>query len=266
MVAENFGYDTTAGYFGDGHDMFHMAFDFEFGFFFQSYMASATGEAIARRFTRVRDSYPEGAQNALFIGSHDLARVYERVGGIESRARRGAFVQMTMPGTPFVYYGEELGLRPGTAQLVDERDHERTPMLWSAEPGWGFTSGTPWLAFGAEPETTHRAAEQGAPDSTYEFYRRLLALRRGREAFGSGSLELVETDESALLLWTRASADETYAMVLSMDEASTRVGVASAMALPAEPQLLLGDASLAAEGSGARVTVPAAGMAVFRLR
>jgi glycosidase len=171
-----------------------------------------------------------------------------------------------MPGTPFVYYGEELGLRPGTEQLVDSRDAARTPMLWSSELGFGFTSGVPWIAFGAEPETTNREFEQGEPDSSYRFYRALLDARRGRDAFGTGALRLLTTDQPSLLLWTRASADETYVMVLSVDEAVERTAIAPDTELAAEPVRLFGNATMTPAQDGALVTVPPAGMAIFRVR
>ena len=266
MVAENFDFDTATAYFGNGRDMFHMAFDFPFGFGWSGYFPSSSTDSIGARFTRVRDTYPPGAQDALFIGSHDFERAYAKAQGVESHWRRAAFLQLTMPGTPFIYYGEELALRPGTAQLVDARDHARTPMLWRADPGWGFTTGTPWLAFGAEPEATNLALERIEADSGYAFYRNLLGLRRGREAFGTGALRIVATTEPAILLWTRASADETYAMALSVDETAEHTATAADAELPGDPVLLLGNASLVREEGAARVTVPPAGMAVFRVR
>jgi glycosidase len=171
-----------------------------------------------------------------------------------------------MPGTPFLYYGEELALRPGTAEVVDARDHGRTPMLWSAGPGWGFTTGQPWIAFGAEPGRTNLAAERGDPASDYAFFRELLALRRGREAFGSGTLRVLPTDDPSILLWVRESPDETYVLALGMDEGATRTGVARDANLPGDPRRLLGGATLVRQGTAARVTVPPGGVGAFRVR
>jgi glycosidase len=139
-------------------------------------------------------------------------------------------------------------------------------MPWSAAPGWGFTTGTPWIAFGSEPERTNREAERADPGSDLAFYRELLALRRGREAFGTGLLRVLPTDDPSILLYVRESADETYVVAVGMDEGAARTGTASAAGLPGDPRRLLGDATLVREGSAARVTVPAAGMGVFRVR
>ncbi len=266
MVAEPTWFGTTAPFFGTGRDMFHLAFDFDFLLGWPGHFHSATAQPIADHFTSVARDLPPGAQNALQLGNHDVPRASERAGGIPSRWRRAALFQATMPGTPFLYYGEELALRPGSQVIVDDRDRSRTPMPWGAGPGWGFTTGEPWIAFGAEPERTNLEAERADPGSDLAFYRGLFALRRGREAFGTGSLRVLPTDDSSILLYVRESADESYVVAVGMDEAAPRTGVAAEAHLPGEPRRLLGDATLVREGSSARVTVPAAGMGVFRVR
>lgn len=268
MVAEPTGFGPPAPFFGNGQDMFHMAFDFDYGFLWDAFLAGASAQPIADHFMAAHQADPPAAQHALSIGSHDLPRAFERAKGIASRWRRAALLQMTMPGTPFVYYGEELALRPGWQAVVDGRDRARTPMLWSmSDPiGWGFTTGQPWIAFGAEPEQTNLEIERGDPGSEYSFYRSLLDLRRGREAFGTGSLRILAVDDPSVLLYVRESADETYVVAVGMDEGAWHTGVASDAALPGDPERLFGDAGLARDGTAARVVVPPAGMGVFRVR
>ena len=264
MVAEPIG--SNAEYFGDGRDMFHMAFDFFFAFSWPGWFEGSSAQPLADHFVTIQRGLPPGAQNALQLGNHDLPRAYERANGIASRWRRAALVQMTMPGTPFVYYGEELALRPGTQVVVDGRDRARTPMPWSPAAGWGFSTGQPWIAFGAEPGRTNLEAERADPGSDYAFYQGLLALRRGREAFGTGSLRLIRTDDPSVLLYVRESADETYVVAVGMDESAPHVAVASGASLPGDPRRLLGNATLARKGGAAWVTVPPGGMGVFRVR
>lgn len=266
MVAESTNYDATAAYFGDGHDMFHMTFDFGYGYFWGVTFAGTTAQPFADRFAAAKADNPEGAQEALVIGSHDVPRAYVAARGVESRSRRAAFLQMTMPGTPFVYYGEELALRQGHEKVVDGRDFARTPMLWSAGAGHGFTTGTPWLAFGDEADATNLAVEKDDPASTYAFYRELLAVRRGRDAFGGASLELLDTGDPSILLYTRASADEEYVAVVSLDENAAHTATAGAANLPGGAARLFGDASLSVDGASATVTVPPAGMGIFRVK
>lgn len=266
MVAESTDYSGSSDYYGNGKDMFHMAFNFQYGYLWGLPFAGNAAKNVARPFEDSAKKNPAGAQDALVIGSHDVNRAFVAAREIESRWLRAAFVQLTMPGTPFIYYGEELALRPGTQVVVDGRDSARTPMLWSKGAGFGFTTGKPWIAFGAEPETTNLEVEKDDPKSTYSFYRKLLSVRRGREAFGRGALQILPADDPSVLFYTRASSDETYVMVVAMDEEEGHTATVAGANLPGDAQLLFGEGSLVREGSAAKVTMPAAGTAIFRVR
>ncbi|MBS3940342.1 MAG: DUF3459 domain-containing protein [Actinobacteria bacterium] len=146
------------------------------------------------------------------LGSHDDPRAATRFGGGEVGARRArAYLTLLcgLPGVPFLYQGDELGLDDG--DLADDsaqdpiavrnpgaagRDPVRTPMLWEAVEGFGFTTGTPWLPFGANrrPEQA-AAAQQGVPGSPLERTRDLLRARRELPALrkGAGSQWLADT-------------------------------------------------------------------------
>jgi len=275
MVAEPLGFGSEAPFFGNGQDMFQMAFDFEYGLDWGAYFSGSSAQPIADHFGSILQSNPAGAQNALYLDSHDIRRAFQGANGVDSRYRRAALIQMTMAGTPFVYYGDELALRPGTEVVVDARDYERTPMPWRGPPqgpgpwpdfGWGFTTGKPWIAFGADPELTNLETEQLDPASTYAFYRSLLSLRRGREAFGAGSLRILPTDDDSILLYLRESSDESYVVAVGMDEKAWHTGVAAGASLPGDAERLFGEAMLVRSGTAAVVHVPPAGMGVFRVR
>jgi alpha-glucosidase len=266
MVAESTNYASAAAYFGNGKDMFHMAFNFAYGYFWGLKFQSVDASSIAKPFLDSQAKNPSGAQDALVIGSHDVPRAYDAANGTESRWRRAAIVQMTMQGTPFVYYGEELAMRPGNQKVVDGRDYARTPMLWTKSAGYGFTTAKPWLAFGAEADTTNLEVEKADSSSNYAFYLKLLALRRGREAFGTGAAKILSTDDSSILFFTRSSADEQYVVAVSMDEGDAHTGTAKGASLPGDAQLLLGDGTLDRAGDDARVTIPAAGYAIWRVK
>ncbi|MFA9432623.1 alpha-amylase family glycosyl hydrolase [Egicoccus sp. AB-alg2] len=145
-----------------------------------------------------------GEHFAWPLGSHDDPRAAARFGGGEVGARRAlAYFTLlcALPGVPFLYQGDELGLDDG--ELEDDaaqdpvavrnpgargRDPVRTPMLWEPGPGYGFTTGTPWLPFGANrrPEDTV-AAQQGVPGSPLERTRELLRVRRSLPALRGGA-------------------------------------------------------------------------------
>ncbi len=267
LVAEPSDLTNSTEYFGDGTDMMHMAFDFGFGYFWGLYFNTESADGIAATFDKTLTSYPPGAQDALVIGSHDVPRAFSAGVGNETRHRRAALIQMTMKGTPFIYYGEELGLRPGTEEVVDFRDKARTPMLWNAEPGHGFSNATPWIAFGGEADTINRQAEEASPDSMFAYYRELLALRRGRAVWGAGEAAIATSDSSRLLAFTREDDFMRYAIAVNMTDVETvaKVGFAD---VGVGVQLVIGAGKLAptADDGTAEVTLPPDGAAIWRTR
>ena len=266
MVAESTNYESAVEYFGNGRDMFHMAFNFGFGYFWGFPFAGSEARAVSEKLEGSRKGAPAGAQEALVIGSHDVSRAYVAAKKIESRWRRAAFVQLTAAGTPFIYYGEELALRPGKTKVVDVRDYQRTPMPWTKAPGHGFTTGTPWIPFADESDVTNVEVEAADPASNYAFYKALLAARRGREAFGSGTMTFLQGDSPAVLAFERSSADETYLAVVSMDESAPQTTRLATATVTGAPALLFGDAKATRDGATLVVTIPPEGMALFRVK
>jgi alpha-glucosidase len=137
---------------------------------------------------------------AWFLENHDHSRVATRYadepGSGERRARVAAMMICALRGTPFVYYGQELGLPdagipPDRVVDIDGRDPERAPMPWrrpsEAGPGAGFTTGEPWLPVVADAERLCVEAQQPDPSSTLSFVRRLIWLRASEPALQSGT-------------------------------------------------------------------------------
>jgi alpha-glucosidase len=121
---------------------------------------------------------------AWVLSNHDFPRLASRLG--PEHVRDAATLLLTLPGTAFVYQGDEIGLPdgPGADPPFDRagRDAFRHPMQWDASPNGGFTTGTPWLPTIA-PREHSVEAQRGDPGSLLEHYRRLIAdrphMRRG---------------------------------------------------------------------------------------
>ncbi|HVL97964.1 MAG TPA: alpha-amylase family glycosyl hydrolase [Egibacteraceae bacterium] len=130
--------------------------------------------------------------------SHDRARAVTRFGGgAVGRARALVFATLLtgLPGVPFVYQGEELGLEDGEigpehaqdpvalrgGPNAKSRDGCRTPMPWEPGPGYGFTTARrPWLPFGDRTDADTVAVQRADPDAMLHRYRTLVHLRRSR--------------------------------------------------------------------------------------
>ncbi len=116
---------------------------------------------------------------AWALSNHDFPRLATRFG--EERAEAAAEFLLGLPGTVFLYQGDEIGMvdGPGAEPPFDRagRDAHRHPMQWEPEPLGGFTTGDPWLPL-TDPERRSVAAQRGAEGSALELHRRLIAKRR----------------------------------------------------------------------------------------
>jgi glycosidase len=209
---------------------------------------------------------PEVAlRRATLLANHDGftgGRVLDQLGGSEARARVAAALLLLLPGTPFIYYGEELGMTGATSLSGDWKI--RTPMSWSAGAGAGFTTGTPFRALSGNAATHHVAAEEADPHSLLAWYRQLIALRRAVPALAAGSYEAPQVQGSVLAF--RRSSGASHALVLVNVGAAT--GRATVSGLPAGATLAgrfpvgTGDAVAAGDGTLA-VAVPALAPLVY---
>ena len=156
----------------------------------------------------------ETAWPAWFLANHDLPRTasrYDAGGHGRARARAIALMLYALCGTPFLYQGEELGLRdaeipPDRVVDVDGRDPQRSPLPWRppslAGPGAGFTTGTPWLPLGADAEMLCVERQAADPGSMLALVRRLAALRRETPALQRGAQRFVDAGPE-VLAWLR---------------------------------------------------------------
>jgi alpha-glucosidase len=176
-------------------DELHQAFNFQF------LTSSLFADPIRAVIDESLDAYGKvGAPATWVLGNHDTVRPVTRYGSLDL-ARAAALLLLALPGSAYVYQGEELGLaevelpvealrdpvweRSGRTRRG--RDGSRVPLPWSGSlPGYGFTSGTPWLPPPAEWVSSSVAAQTGDPSSTLELYRLALRIRREHPALARG--------------------------------------------------------------------------------
>lgn len=161
------------------------AFEFELAHRLLSAARFGLTDQLVERLKSSQETF-EGHPWGTFLANHDQDRTLSVLDGSVTKARMAAFLQFTVPGIPFVYYGEEIGMS-GRKPDPDLR----TPMQWTGGPNAGFTAAgvQPWRAVNADFPTVNVAAESVSNDSLFALYRQLTrlrvtspALRAGRDA------------------------------------------------------------------------------------
>ncbi len=171
-------------------------------------------EAIVERMQR---DIPAG-RAATFIRNHDQTRTMTELGGDVARAKLAATLLLTLPGIPFVYYGEEIGM---TGAKPDGDIRLRTPMQWAERPGVGFTTGVEWEPPPSDSLSANVEVEESDSASLLNVYRRLIHLRRAQAALGSGDFVALETGSDAAMAYLRRDPerDSVVLVLLNLGEA-----------------------------------------------
>jgi len=124
-----------------------------------------------------------------FLSNHDEfagQRPFNQLGGDLGSLKLAASLSLLREGTPFIYYGEEIGMGGGAGLTGDPR--LRSPMSWTADPlHAGFSTRAPYRALAANAGTHNVAAQQVEPGSLLKHYQALLALRNAEPALARGS-------------------------------------------------------------------------------
>jgi alpha-glucosidase len=200
-------------FYGRGDDQLHMAFNFLF------VHADLDAGELRAVVEGVEAGLPETSWPVYTGSNHDAGRLATRwCGDDEAKARCALLMLLTLRGTPFLYYGDEIGLtEPEIAPqhrrdpVPDNRDGCRTPMPWTAEP-WPNA----WLPMGDTARNV--AAQRDDPGSVLHFVRDLIALRRERADLRSGGYETLPAPAGAWV-WRRGERT-TVALNLSDEPVS----------------------------------------------
>jgi alpha-amylase len=176
------GVEVVSGY---GPAEVDLAFQFELAEALVAGVRQGDATPIQQVHAAIAEHMPDH-RYASFLANHDQNRVMWHMDGDVDRARLAAALLMTGPGTPFLYYGEEIGM---TGHKPDPQI--RTPMQWSGEAGVGFTDGRPFIEPKADAATVNVAAQTDDPNSLLSAYRRLVKARGSLPILRRGSWEWV---------------------------------------------------------------------------
>ena len=185
-------------------------------------------------FNQIENNSAHG-QPEYFFSNHDQPRQWDRYGDGEHNdqiAKLMAVLELTTRGTPQMYYGEELGMRTTDPARVEDvhdpigklgwpkekgRDGERTPMQWDTTVKAGFTTAAqPWLPIPPSASKYNVDAESKDPDSIFNTYKKLLALRKSEPALRDGVQITINRDDPNFFAFVRKSGDSAIVVVLNM--------------------------------------------------
>lgn len=252
-LAESYGPDRflvgelpDTEYLGNGKDELHMVFNFPL-----MYEGLDKKSVIANQKERLPLHLP-GSWQGNTLSNHDQSRIRSKYAGNDSQAailKHSIFLLMTLKGTPFLYYGEELGMRDFSPERVedfmdlksanlyylelqagtseqkalelareDTRDRCRTPMPWDNSANGGFSPEgvKTWLPLDPEyKDGVNVADELNDPDSLLNFYKSIINFRNEHKVLQYGDYEPLESEDDNLFVFTRTLDDETYYVLLN---------------------------------------------------
>lgn len=194
---------------------------------------------------------------ARFLSNHDKPRQVSLYGNdttyrIDS-AKMLAMLMQTLPGTPFIFQGEEIGMTDvhypsiGCYNDIDtrnayrtallegkseeealriaaaiSRDNARTPMQWKNEEGAGFTTGKPWLEINGNYRTINVESSLADDESILSFYRKLIEIRKKEPCLRRGSMEFHDTGDDCIFAFSRMGYGKEFLVLLNFSDSLRR--------------------------------------------
>lgn len=190
--------------------------------------------------------------NSLFWNNHDLPRIVSRWGNDKQYHEKSAKMLATllhgMQGTPYIYQGEELGMTNVEYDIEDykdietlnmynerlqngyskedimksihakSRDNARTPMQWDNTANAGFTNGKPWIRVNPNYTIINAKAQLEDENSIFNYYKKLIKLRKEYDVFVSGKFELLFEDDPSIFAYTRTTNNEVLLVICNFYE------------------------------------------------
>jgi alpha-amylase len=192
----------------------HSLFNFNLGRSLIDGLRAGTGNELASTHKHIRDYYTRIRPDfidAIFLTNHDQQRVRSELTG--PQAKVAASLLLTLPGTPFIYYGEEIGMK---GNKPDE--YIREPFLW--EPASTDTGRTHWIKpkYNTDERTTPLSSQKRRKNSIYSHYRHLIQLRRKHAPLNNGLLEPVTTSNRSISAYWRKYGEQSFLIVHNVSD------------------------------------------------
>lgn len=184
---------------------------------------------------------PDDAWPNNVLNNHDVPRSATRFHAAQDDAQLkvAAAMLLTLRGTPFLYQGEEIGMRDVRVKrsemqdllgihywpLPVGRDGCRSPMQWNDGENAGFSTGTPWMKLHSNFQTRNVEAQQADPNSLFNFYKTLMQLRKSNPALQKGMFVPLNHDPQRVLAYLRKDAGQTILVALNFARRPSKLAV-----------------------------------------
>ncbi len=246
--------------FQDAHDLvdpdrdeLQMAYHFEGVDLVHSLEGFQLSE-LKQVFSRWDSAFAQKGWLSVFLANHDVARLVSRFGSDAPHFRApsakmlNTFI-LSMRGTPYCYYGDELGMTNigfdsiqqyrdiaainGYKRVVKSggsvdkfmanlkflsRDNGRTPMQWDDSEQAGFTTGTPWLPVNPNYKTVNAASEEKDPNSVLNYFKKMVRLRKNNPVLVYGDYQLLQPEHKFIYAYTRSLGDQKMLVLLNFTD------------------------------------------------
>lgn len=210
-------------------------------------------------FTKWDASFAKNGWISIFLSNHDVARIVSRFGNdspefIDVSAKMLNTFLLSMRGTPYIYYGDEIGMTninfDSISQYKDiaalngykkalsdgedmelfmkklnflSRDNGRTPMQWDDSKNSGFTSGEPWLPVNDNYKDINVSGQNKDPNSVLNHFRKMVKLRKENEVLVYGKYDLLQAEHPDIYAYTRTLNDEKVLVLLNFTNHESKI-------------------------------------------
>ena len=210
-------------------------------------------------YTKWDSAFAKEGWLSIFLANHDVPRMVSKFGNddpqfrVPSSKMLNTFI-LTMRGTPYVYYGDELGMtnigfdsisqyqdivaKNGYEKIMNEggdidqfmaelkflsRDNGRTPMQWDDSEHAGFTTGTPWLPVNDNYKEVNVEAQDNDPNSCLNYFREMVKFRMNHPVLVYGDYKLLLPDNEKVYAYSRELKNEKMLILLNFSTEDTSI-------------------------------------------
>ena len=226
-----------------------------------SSLEKCTLTEFKKSFTKWDTSFAEKGWISIYLSNHDQSRFVNRFGSDhpkfkDSSAKMLNTFILSMRGTPYAYYGDELGMTNIGFTSIDQykdiaaingykkaasdgedlelylkklhllsRDNGRTPMQWDASKNAGFTNSDPWLPVNENHITVNVARQQEDPNSVLNHFKKMVALRKNNLVLVYGQYQILQEEHPTIYAYSRTLEDQQMKVFLNFSESVSQINL-----------------------------------------